>query len=248
MLTSYQGNVHGPVEVGQIFVISGKTIDGASNLIINLASGKFGEHDIPLHMSVRFHSENIVRNAIVGLEWGEEETEENLLSSPNPIISGWDFKVYILCGDDKFHVAINEIPFCTFRYRLPLEAIHALVVVGDVQKIYQVDHRRAYPSPWPFIQEDIKRGNEISADVPRPFFPGHVIIIQAIPSGNPNGNFVIRMTEGSSKKQLFHLSARFNQRVTVVNSMTDAMELRQIPFLNSPKTLIFLLYYFQMAS
>jgi Galactoside-binding lectin len=226
-LTSFSGNLHGPVEVGQIFVISGKTIDGAMNLVINLTSGKVGEVDMPLHFSVRFHTENIVRNSLIEEAWGEEEIEENLLSSPNPIIAGWDFKVYILAGDEKFHIAINEQPFCTYNYRLPLEAIHAIQILGDVQRIFQVDHRRAYPSPWPFVQEDKKSGCEVSADVPRQFFPGHVIVIHAIPSGNPNGNFVIKMTEGSSKRQMFHISARFNQRVTAANSMTESLEWRR---------------------
>lgn len=226
-LTSFTGNVHGPVEVGQIFVVSGKTIDGAMNLIINLANGKFGEVDIPFHFSVRFHSENIVRNSFIEEAWGDEEVEENLLSSPNPIMSGWDFKVYIFTGDDRFHVAINEQPFCTYAYRLPLESIHSLQVHGDVQRIFQVDHRRAYPSPWPYVQEDLKRGLEISASVPRAFIPGHVLIIQAIPSGNNNGNFTVRFYEGSSKRQMFHLSIRFNQRVTVANSMTEALEWRR---------------------
>lgn len=226
-LTSFAGNLHGPVEVGQIFVVSGKTIDGAMNLVINLTSGKVGEVDIPFHFSVRFHNENIVRNSLIEQAWGDEEVEENLFSSPNPIMCGWDFKVYILAGDERFHISINEQPFCTYNYRLPLENIHAIQVLGDVQRIYQVDHRRAFPSAWPFIHEDIKRGSEISADVPRQFYPGHVIVIHAIPSGNPNGNFIIKFTEGASKRQMFQISVRFNSRITVVNSMTESLEWRR---------------------
>jgi len=227
MMTSFTGNLHGPTEVGQIFLISGKTIDGASELIVNLSSGKVGEFDIPLSFSVRFHSEQIARNSLVEQEWGEEEVEENLLSSPNPIMSGWDFKVYILTGDERFHIAVNDQPFCTFNYRLPLDTIHAIQVHGDLQKIYQVDHRRAYPLAWPFIHEDVRKGQEISADVPRQFIPGHVIVIQGIATGNPNGNFTIKMTEGSTKRQMFHMSCRFNQRITIANSMTEALEWRR---------------------
>lgn len=227
-LTSFSGNVHGLVEVGHVFVVAGKTIDGAMNLIINLSSGKVGEIDIPLNFSVRFHNENIVRNSLIDQAWGDEEVEENLFSSPNPIMSGWDFKVYILAGDEKFHIAINEQPFCTYNYRLPLETIHAIQCLGDVQKIYRIDHRRAYPSAWPFIQEECKqRGNLMSADTPSQFLPGHVMVIQAIPSGNPNGTFVIRMMEGSSKRQMFHLSARFNNRVLAANCMTESLEWRK---------------------
>lgn len=226
MLTSFAGNLHGPVEVGQIFVVSGKTIDGAMMFNINLSSGRGGEVDIPFHFSARFHEETIVRNSLSEGEWGDEEREENLFSSPNPIMSGWDFKVYILCGDEKFHVAINEQPFCTFNYRQPLEMIRALQVLGDIQKIFQVDHRRAFPSPWPRIQEDTKRGQRISGDVPRQFFPGHVIVIQAIPSGNPNGHFMLKMTDESGRRQMFHFSARFNQRICVSNCQTESLEWR----------------------
>lgn len=127
----------------------------------------------------------------------------------------------------NFLVSINEQPFCTFNYRLPIDMIRAIQVMGDIQKIYQIDHRRAFPSPWPFIQEDIKRASEVSADVPRPFAPGHVIVIQAIPTGSPNGNFILKFTEGSIKRQMFHISVRFNQRVTVANSMTEALEWRR---------------------
>lgn len=226
-LTSFAGNVLGPVEVGQIFVVSGKTIDGATNLVLNLASGKVGEVDIPFHFSVRFHTETIVRNSLIDHAWGNEEVEDNLVSSPNPIIPGWDFKIYIMAGDERFHVSINEHPFCTYDYRLPLESIRAIQVVGDVQKIFQIDHRRAYPSAWPCIQEDAKRGGDLSADVPRQFLPGHVVVIQAIPTGNPNGAFVVKMHEGSSKRQMFHLSVRFGPRITAVNAMTEALEWRR---------------------
>ncbi|CRK92982.1 CLUMA_CG006589, isoform A [Clunio marinus] len=226
MLTSFAGNVHGPVEVGHIILVSGKTIDGAMNLVINLSNGKVGEVDIPFHFSVRFHSENIIRNTLMEQAWGDEEIEDNLMASPNPIMSGWDFKVYILTGDDRFHVSVNDQPFCTYSYRMPLDTIRAIQVLGDLQKIYQVDHRRAYPSPWPFVQQDIRKGQEISFDTPRQFFPGHLMVISAIPSGNPNGTMIFKMTEGSTKRQMLHISCRVHQRLTIVNMMTESHEWR----------------------
>lgn len=222
-MTNYSGNLHGPVEVGHIFVIAGKTIDAASNFAVNLACGKSPEADMPLHIGVRFHSESIVRNTLQEGSWGEEENEENLLSAPNPIMSGCYFKFYILVADDKFHIAINEQPFCTYNFRMSLEEIHAINVVGDVQCVTRVDHRRAYPSPWPMIQEDIK-SDAFSGDAPRQYMPGHVMIITAIPSGNPQGSFAFRFTDGASKKQIFHMGVRFHQRATIFNGMTDSLE------------------------
>lgn len=229
MMTSFVGSLHGSVEVGHIFLIVGKTIDGATELVINLSSGKVGEVDIPFRFSVRFHNDNIVRNSKIVQEggWGHEEIEENLDSSLNPIVAGMEFKVYILTGDDKFHVAVNGKPFCTYNYRLPLDKITTVQVLGEVQRVYQVDHRRIYPSAWPFIQEDAKRGQEITFDVPRLFLPGHCIILDAIPTGNPNGTMVIKFMDGSTKRQMFHISLRFSQRIVAVNSMTEALEWRR---------------------
>ncbi|XP_070499161.1 32 kDa beta-galactoside-binding lectin-like isoform X2 [Chironomus tepperi] len=227
MLTSFLGNLYGPVDVGQIFVIAGKTVDGASILEVDLAATKYDPTDVPLHISVQFHSETIERNSLIDGAWGEGETVENAIASTNPIVPGWDFRLCIFTGDEKFHIAINDQPFCTYNHRLPLELINAISITGDVQKIFQVDHRRAYPSPWPLLQEEITRNSGHSFDTPKKFYVGHVFVISAIPSGNPNGTFVLKLHHGSSVRQMFHLSARFNQRNVIVNSQSDSLEWRK---------------------
>lgn len=224
MLTSFTGNLYGPVDVGHLFVISGKSVDGANIFYINLASGRAEDADIPLHLSVHFHSETIIRNSQIDGAWGDEEVDESFMTSPNPVVSGWDFKILIMTGDEKFHIAINDQPYCSFNYRLGLDAIHAISIGGDVQKIYQVDHRKIFPAPFPMLHSDCNRITEKSFDVPRQFFQGHVFVITAIPSGNHNGGFYIHLHHGSSKRQMFHLNARFNQRVMVVNCQSDALE------------------------
>jgi hypothetical protein len=224
MLTSFVGNLYGPVDVGHIFVITGKTVDGAGDLEVNLTSGKFEEADIPLQIAVHFHSESIERNSFISGEWGVAEIDENIMSSPNPIVSGWDFKILIMTSDDKFHIAINDHPYCTYNHRLPLEAIHSISIGGDLQKLFEFDHRRAFPSPWPLIHEDLGRHGELSFDIPKKFYPGHVFVISAIPSGNHNGNFILRLMQGATKRQMFHLSARFNQRSIIANSQSESLE------------------------
>lgn len=224
MLTSFKGNLYGPIEIGHLFVISGKTVDGANIFYINLASGRSAEADLPLHLSVHFHSEAVLRNSHIDGNWGDEEYDENLMASTNPIVAGWDFKILILTGDEKFHIAINDQPYCTFNYRLGLENIHAIAVGGDVQKIYQVDHRKAFPSPYPILHTECGRTSELSFDYPRPLFPGHVFVISAIPSGIAKGNFYIHLDHGTSDRQMFHVSTRFNQRAMVVNSQTETSE------------------------
>jgi len=224
MLTSFLGNLYGPVDVGQIFVIAGKTVDGASILEVDLAANKYDPTDVPLHLSVQFHSETIERNSLIDGVWGEGETVENAISSTNPIIPGWDFRLLILTGDEKFHISINDLPFCTYNYRLPIEIINAVSITGDIQRVFQVDHRRAYPSPWPLLHEEITRNSGLSFDTPKKFYIGHVFVISAIPTGNPNGTFVLRLNQGASSRQMLHLSARFNQRNVIVNSQSDSLE------------------------
>lgn len=224
MLTSFQGNLYGPVEIGHLFVISGKTVDGANIFYINLSSGRGEDADIPFHLSVHFHSETIIRNSLIDQTWGDEEIDESPMTSSNPIIPGWDFKILIMTGDEKFHIAINDQPYCTYNYRLSLDAIHVISIGGDVQKIYQVDHRKIFPSSFPMLHNDCGRGAELSFDMPRPVFPGHVFMISAIPSGNHNKCFYLALFQGASKRQVFHISVRFNQRVLVVNSQSESLE------------------------
>lgn len=53
-------------------------------------------------------------------------------------------------------------------------------------------------------------------------FAGHVMVIVAIPFGNPRGTFLIRFNEGTTKKQALHFNARFDPHYVVVrNAMND---------------------------
>lgn len=51
---------------------------------------------------------------------------------------------------------------------------------------------------------------------------GHVIIITAIPYGKSEGTFVVRFTEGSSKKEALHFRAKFGpNNVVITNAMNN---------------------------
>lgn len=79
--------------------------------------------------------------------------------------------MYLLVSDHRFHIAINDEPYCTYNFRQPIDSIKTLEITKDVQSIHQVDHRSVFPSPYPSIQVDeIKK--EFSNDVPRRFTPG----------------------------------------------------------------------------
>lgn len=114
-----------------------------------------------------FFKNVITRNSRENGEWGTEECDTKD-DKPNPIVSGEIFKFYILIGDQQFHIAINNKPFCTFTYRLPLDSIRTVQVKHDLQFVTQIDHRSIFPSPHPPVQFDDTR-NIFSNDAPRPF-------------------------------------------------------------------------------
>lgn len=226
MKSNFSGYLLESPKVGHVFVISGKTIEGARVFKLELSSGKSSEDDIPLQFLIRFNRDDVQTNSLCSGNWGEIQTHEN------PIVSGWDFKFYIMMGDVNFHVAINEEPFCTYKYRIPLCHIKVVKVDGDIEKVSQVDHRMVYPTPWPQIQAEFKKIS-FSGDFPRPFRPGQIVVITGIPTGNPIGSFFIRFNEGTSKKQRFHFNPRFDEQQVVVNSMNDNLELVLFTYLST---------------
>lgn len=67
-------------------------------LDINLKSGKHEEATIPLHISVRFDEDIIIRNSYLGNgNWSGEEREDNIhdYSLNNPLIAGTIRSIFI---------------------------------------------------------------------------------------------------------------------------------------------------------
>lgn len=107
--------------------------------------------------------------------------------------------------------------------RLPLTDIRTLEICEDLQQIDQVDHRSAFPSPYPRIQL-YDPTCVFSNDTPKPFLPGHLMVITGIPYGNPKGRFTIRFCENWTNKQALHFNVRFEPDFVIVrNSMTNAL-------------------------
>lgn len=203
MNSTFKGNVFCAPETGHVFVIAGKTIDGANryersiacfvyllrnlqltppkcSLDISLKAGNVDDADIPLHLSVRFDEDAIVRNTRLSGAWGDEERDENRhpFTVACPLVAGDRFKVYIFVGDSRFHIAINDAAFCTYAFRMPVQHILAVDVQHDLQTITQMDQRATFPAPLPLVQmgdggDDGSGGRmEFSNDVPRRFSAG----------------------------------------------------------------------------
>lgn len=89
-------------------------------------------------------------------------------------IAGQIFKFYLSLCDTKFYIAVNNVEFCTYDYRIPVELIRTVQLKYDLQFVTQVDQRSIYPTPHPAVQFDDAR-NIFSNDVPRPFKYGKVL-------------------------------------------------------------------------
>ncbi|XP_041764415.1 uncharacterized protein LOC121589509 [Anopheles merus] len=58
---------------------------------------------------------------------------------------------------------------------------------------------------------------------------GHIIILTAIPYGNPRGGFILKFNENGSKRQALHFNPRFDPHYVVVRNShaSDALDFRQ---------------------
>lgn len=149
MITQFSGNLSSPVEVGHSFVISGRSVDGASRIDINFAQGKMSGCPVPLHLSIRFHEDIILRNSKIEEDWGDEEREDNLhgLTAPNPIIPG--MKIFIL--NFLFTFIFNlfyymiKVRHLKFMFSLAMTNFTYLLMKGNTVLMY-LEH------PWKIFE------------------------------------------------------------------------------------------------
>lgn len=204
---------------GHVFIVSGKTSGYAQKFSVSLACGKVGNSDIALMLIANLADGKVTRTSLVNGNWSDSEDGENLTSNAvNPIKRDEEFTIYILVGDDRFHVSINDVPFCVYNFRMPVKQIQAVSVSGDVECVSQMDHRLIFPSIFPLVNNETP-DVVYSGFSPKQYQPGRVITISGVASGNPQGEFVIMFFENDSSRQLIHLNPRFDQHDVVINSM-----------------------------
>lgn len=204
---------------GHAFIVSGKTTQDAQKFNVSLACGKSGNCDIALMLVCDFNDGKIIRCSLINGSWSDSETEENRTSQvSNPIRRGDNFKIYILVGDGRFHVSINDVPFCTYNFKNTLNQIKAVSVSGDVEKVTQMDHRLIFPMLYPLVNNDTP-DIAFSGFIPSKYAPGHVTMVTGVASGNPQGEFVVMFNENGHVRQLLHLNIRFDQQNVVMNTM-----------------------------
>lgn len=198
-----------PVEPNHVLTVSGKTKESAEYFDFFLGSDNgvkddFG--DIQLHVSFNFAGvPSIVRNSYTkGVGWeGKEEKEENLLlnNSPNPIKRGGDFKITIFVDKNVFYISLDDKPFCTYPFRLPVHGIRRVNVYGDVEKVYEVNHTTSQ-------RREASKGNEGNFSCSAPAIKrGMAMIFSATPSGPSNGHFEVNLKESASGRFFFELKS-----------------------------------------
>lgn len=175
-----------------------------------------------MHMSFRMDENSVIRNSYDGA-WGREERDENRNhgAEMNPMRRGENFQIYILVGDLGFNVAVNGDAFCTFEHRMACNDLKALTIYFNVEAITGIDHRRVFPQPHPVIQcnDDTVAFSHDFPDLPR---PGDVVVISAVPVGNPMGRFEVQFNQGcNTDKEALHISTRFDENCVVRNDRDD---------------------------
>jgi hypothetical protein len=200
-----------PLAFGHVIIISGKTTQSTEKFNISLACGKESNSDIALMVFGNLSEDKIVRTTMLNGGWGESED-----FGDNPIKRGEEFTIYIVVGDDKFHIAIDDEAFCTFKFRIDPKQIKA-VFANDLEVVTQIDHRLVFPLTYPLVQDipDIIYSGIISKN----FRPGHVIAISGRFSGSLGGEFVVLFSENDTTRQLIHFNPRFDTNEVVINTM-----------------------------
>jgi hypothetical protein len=196
---------------GHVIIVSGKTTQSTEKFNISLACGKESNSDIALMVFGNLSEDKIVRTTMLNGGWGESED-----FGDNPIKRGEEFTIYIVVGDDKFHIAIDDEAFCTFKFRIDPKQIKA-VFANDLDVVTQIDHRLVFPLTYPLVQDipDIVYSGIISKN----FRPGHVIAISGCFSGSLSGEFVVLFCENDTTRQLIHFNPRFDTNEVVINTM-----------------------------
>lgn len=97
--------------------------------MINLQAGCVLQprDDVALHLSVRSNEHCIVRNHMTNQVWGSEERFGGM-----PLHPGQPFDILILVEATSFKIAINNVHYCMFQFRLPYHRVQFVNVEGDV--------------------------------------------------------------------------------------------------------------------
>ncbi|XP_069371112.1 galectin-3 [Paralichthys olivaceus] len=116
-----------------MMTILGNVKPNAKMFTVNFLRG----NDIAFHINPRFDEggkQVVVRNHKLGERWGPEERD---LKGPFPFAPGSPFEMKILCTQEAFRVAVNNIPLFEFQHRIrELNRVDRINILHDVVLTY----------------------------------------------------------------------------------------------------------------
>lgn len=206
-MTTFNGNLSVPVKEFHIFAIAGILSRDPKEVTIKLLDGTHPEANVPFELQLDISKQQIIMKSYKFKEHGEVFKEKLTKIQLVDV-----FKVYFITLVDRFHIAINDESLHTFHLESQLRSVKAISVDGDIAEIHKVDHRRAFPSPLPILQDNAQFSG-FSADVPKHFVAGDKIELQAI----AHNNFTIIMTDDSTHRVVINIFGTFqdNDRGTI---------------------------------
>ncbi|XP_073819804.1 32 kDa beta-galactoside-binding lectin-like [Musca autumnalis] len=211
----FHSNFAEHLRFGHCFEICGKAKDGAKRFHISLCTEPGENRKIGLHFVADFETNQIMLGKFLNNDWCEEEFFDYETSQ---LLE--EFKLYIALADGKFHLSLNGVALASYSYSTRLSLLTEIDIMGDLEYLRQMDHRKYFPYIWPPIQI-VEDRIQFSSDVPMPFEPGHVMIISAHLDGNENGRFIVHLRNiWDMERQELHLSVRFDTRTVVRTSKT----------------------------
>lgn len=214
------------VKVGHVFVVSGYSSRIAQSLTILLSTGATEDANAALAIEAKYADRKIVRSAFVGGSFVNEESNETNVASLTcdnaamPLKSGEQFTFCILVGDDRFHIAVNDTPYCTYKFQLTPQQIRSIMIYGDIDALIKVNHLQMFPFIYPSIRTDLE-DLAFESFIPREYGPGSLITLSGIVNGKSDGEFTIMFTRDETTQQLIHLNVRFDEQAAVMNTMVS---------------------------
>lgn len=128
-MVPYVGPIMGGVQPGKVIYIDGHVPLHANRFAVNIQCGPHTSprDDVAFHINVDFLQNKLVRNSILQMNWGREESHGYL-----PLARGQPFSMAILCDAADFKLAINGNHFTEMSHRMPLHRVTHLAIDGDV--------------------------------------------------------------------------------------------------------------------
>uniref|UniRef100_A0A7E4UUN3 Galectin n=1 Tax=Panagrellus redivivus TaxID=6233 RepID=A0A7E4UUN3_PANRE len=199
----YTSRLQEKINSGQTLFVHGKALENANFFTVNLLAGtpvidpNVGA--VALHINVRFAEGKIVLNTLENGNWGKEERVST------PFKPGQEFDLRIRAQDDKFEIIANQKEIHEYKYRVPLESIDFLNVVGDINLtgIHWGGRHFELPFQTGFPTGSLKAGDRI--------------LVYGTPQGKRfEVNFI-----GPNGDTLVHFNPRFDQSAVVRNSQIN---------------------------